>query len=116
MEVLKINWLFAAIEIVLIKNNITEDAKIEMAIRTASCKPVYLTIPEYVLIALNTKVLMINNKPIEFITCSQSVPINVKFCLIALANKKENKVAPISIKKITHLGTILKFLNMNLSF
>ena len=55
-------------------------------------------------------------KPIEFITCVQSVPINVKFCLIAIANKKENKVAPMSIKNITHLGTILKFLNMNLSF
>ena len=116
MEVLKINWLFAAIEMVFIKNNITEDAKIEMAMRTASCKPVYLTMPEYVLIALNTRVLMININPTELITIAQSTPINVKFCLIAIANKKENKVAPRSIKNITHLGTILKFLNMNLLF
>ena len=87
MEVLKINWLFAAVEIELIKNNITEDAKIEMAIRTASCKPVYLTIPEYVLIALNTKVLIININPTELITIAQSTPIKVKFCRIAIANR-----------------------------
>ena len=46
MEVLKINWLFAADDIVLIKNNMTDEANIETAIRTESCKPVYLTIPE----------------------------------------------------------------------
>ena len=87
MEVLKINWLFAAVERVFIKNNITEDAKIEMAMRTASCKPVYLTIPEYVLIALNTMVLMININPTELITTAQSTPIKVKFCRIAIANR-----------------------------
>jgi hypothetical protein len=65
---------------------------------------------------VNTKVLIIATNTNVLNTTSQLNPTNVKFCLIAMAKKSENKVPPMSNKNIIHLGTILKFLNITFVF
>ena len=89
-----------------------------MAIRIlkASWTPVYLTIPVYDLVRINTNELINVISTTAFKTLFQFTNLTETLYCIRMAINKARSVAPKSNKRIKNFGTILKFLNMILVF
>ena len=100
--------------IVLITKIIKEEKPTATAMRSASCTPVYLTIPVCDLVVMNTKEFTSTIKKVAFNTCSQLVAASTTFCWIKMAMNNAVTVAPKSNNKITNFGTMLKLLILNI--
>ena len=79
---------------------INEEIEIATTILSASCTPVYLTIPVYDFIVVKTKEFTKRIKKTEFNTWSQLIALKSTFCWISIAIKSANTDANKSIIKI----------------